>query len=526
MDFLERSENKKRPVASVSKESLRYMWAQRHTNATVGSCCAYLSSRLLGLGFSFVNSSGKKPSPELSKHVRQTFVPFARMALDAILVHGFVVYGVLPPSKKCLFPTPFVYAPETFEASITTTEHCQLVMTVEDSVKPKRKAHSVFVHDMPSCDGALTSRLSLVAKSIAYLEEIEKHDIQAYSIRARPPVLTRAKTDAVFDSRDVISGSQPGLRAQDESDNVKMRNRINVLQFKQQQDLIRGLNTNRIDTSSGFWKGQMDPNNGLANSLGSDADGFVPRFIPLPNDVDVAGFTLPEEKHDLANMQRFIKAQVCMGLGVPESFVQGSSGGSNSILALKTNDEFIRISLAPLREAVNDLMITVFAECFTSLEDDDTDDIECYFPSLQNPALLRELFAEGLITRAALAKGMGPIFNLEQIDIIQDPVETRTAQIDNEEEVEEEDDWQIRARNKDDIKADKATESKATKAREDATKSSDKKPKRKHGDRKAKQVAKRAERRASEDDTSSSSSSDDESNEKPKKKSRGNPGKA
>ena len=330
MEFFERQDKRKRPVVPVSQESLRYMWAQRHSNATVGSCCAYLSSRLLGLGFTFVNSSGKKASAELMKHVRQTFVPFARMALDAILVHGFVVYGILPPSKSCAFPTPFVYAPDTFEASVTTTDNCQLVMTVEDTVKPKRKSHSVFIHDMPSPDGALTSRLSLVAKSIAYLEEIVKNDIQAYSIRARPPVLTRAKTDAVFDSRDVISGMQPGLRASEENDNISMRNRINVMQVKQQHELIRGLNKNRVDSSSSFWQSQMDPENNLANSITQDADGFVPRFIPLPTDVDVAGFALPEEKHDLAGIQKFIKAQVCMGLGVPRALSKASLVGETA----------------------------------------------------------------------------------------------------------------------------------------------------------------------------------------------------
>jgi hypothetical protein len=314
MEFFDRQDKKKRPVVQVPKETLSYLSAQRRSNATVGSCCAYLTSRLLGLGFTYVSSSGRKPSAALTKHVKQAFVPFARDALDAILVHGFVVYGILPPSKTSVFPTPFIYAAGTFDAFVTTTDHCQLVMTVEDTVKPKRKAHSVFVHDMPAVDGSLTSRLALVAKSIAYLEEIEKNDIQAFSIRARPPVLTRAKTDAVFDSRDVISGMQPGLRAQDESDNINMRNRINIAQFKQQQELVRGLNKNRIDTSSSFWQGQMDPN-GFVNSLGADADGFVPRFIPLHTDVDVASFTLPEEKENLANTQKFVKSQVCMGLG-------------------------------------------------------------------------------------------------------------------------------------------------------------------------------------------------------------------
>jgi len=81
-------------------------------------------------------------------------------------------------------------------------------------------------------------------------------------------------------------------------------------------------------------------------------------------------------------------------------------------------DEFVRISLSPLREAINDLMVRVFAECFTHEDADQNDEeteITTFFPSMQNPALLRELFQDGLITRAALAKAMVPIFNLVEI---------------------------------------------------------------------------------------------------------------
>jgi hypothetical protein len=168
-------------------------------------------------------------------------------------------------------------------------------------------------------------------------------------------------------------------------------------------------------------------------------------------------------------------------------------------------------------------MVNGFAECFTSLEDDDDDEIDCYFPSLQNPALLRELFAEGLITRAALAKGMGPIFNLEQIDIIQDVEETKAVLDDQEKEVEDEEDWKVRPRDKDDIKAEKEAAAKAGKKIADDHQKRGQKQKQKYrdGDRKAKKVAKRpAKKRAANNESSSSSSSDDddENDEAPKPK--------
>lgn len=405
------------------------------------------------MGFTFVNPSGKQADVDFAAHVRRTFVPFARQALDCILVHGFVVYGILPPSSSCQFPTPYMYANESFEASMTTNEHSQLVMTVDDVIHPKRKKHSVFIHDMPAADGSLTSRLALVSKCIAYMEEIEKNDIQAYSIRARPPVLTRANTDKVFDSRTMISGSQPGLRAQEENDTMTIKNRLISAQFKQQQELIKSLNTNRIDSSSQFWTSQMDPN-GLGDTLNNETDGFIPRFIPLPTDVDVAQYGLPEEKKDLAKLQQFTKSQVCMGLGVPETLLEGNIGGHASGSVLTGFEEFMRVSLSPLRESINDLMIRLFSECFVEEGTTSDDEVMCFFPSLQDPTLLRQLFTDGLITRTALGKAIRPMFNLESVDLVQDVAEHKQAVADLAPEVYEQG-WGIRVKQKEDTLLEK-----------------------------------------------------------------------
>jgi hypothetical protein len=91
---------------------------------------------------------------------------------------------------------------------------------VVSGLRETRKKVFTFVGSMPTSGGKLTSKVALVSANVSYLDALEKYDMQAFAVRSRPPVLTKTKTDLSFDSRDVITGAVPGLRAQDESDNM------------------------------------------------------------------------------------------------------------------------------------------------------------------------------------------------------------------------------------------------------------------------------------------------------------------
>jgi hypothetical protein len=272
--------------------------------------------------------------------------------------------------------------------------------------------------------GEISSRVALVSKSVTYLSEIEHHDVQAFAIRARPPVLTRSSTDTTFDSRDVLGATDMvrGLRATDEQDNMGLRNQINVAQFKQQQDLIRTLNEKRIDSSQEFWAQHVDPskNTYLSETLRKQSEGYVPRFIPLPNDAVVASFDLPQERHDLVSLQKNIKRQVCIGMGVPEGYIDGTVTGGHSGSAMKMMDEFVRTTLTPLRDCLRRLMIEVYEKCFPGQNGSSV--VQCVFSGAQNVTNLLEYYREGIVTFDAVTKAIANSENLNANDFsVEDP---------------------------------------------------------------------------------------------------------
>jgi len=424
------SQDAKQQGNPVDEDQRSYLWHQRHSNANVGACCGYLLSRLLGMGFSYVSLEGKLPSDALAAHVRKYFVPFAKEALEQMLVQGLAVYTIIPIGKNSSLPIPVVCDPSTYELSVKVSKHGQRVVVVRPkTIKCKTKIHCL---DMPVASGTLCSRLALVSAHISQLDEIEKNDAQAFTIRCKPPVLTRTKTDSTFDSRDVVSGGINGLRGQEESDNMGVRNEITVEQLLRQETLIRRLNQSRVDTSSPFWTNSKDPQR-TGDQLNKGADEYIPRFVPLPNDTDVASFDLPQERKDLVAMQKFVKSQICMGMGVPENFMTPSTGGAGSgEKSLRLTNEFVRISLSPLKDSLKTLMLEVYADCFLGAKDpadghapkaDKGDNkvqetIDCYFPSMQNPEVILDLYREGIISKKALARTVGPVYDLEDNDIL------------------------------------------------------------------------------------------------------------
>ena len=405
MEFLKPKNGREEEGTPVSNKVVELCWEQSRTNATISSCTSFISSKILGHGIVFASLDGKQMNVEFERHVSQFFVPFAKKALECILVQGYCVYGINPRFEKTLFPVPFVYSRKMFDVNMVVKHGEDLVQVKSKDGKSKM---TIFTEDMPDQNGMVKSRVARISKIASYMEELEKHDIHAFAIRSRPPILTKTTTDSTFDSRDVITGSVPGLRAQDENDNMEMRNKITMKQFRQQHDLISTLNRERIDSSDQFWEQHVDPrhNTFLSESLRNDVEGFVPRFIPLPNDADVARFDAPTERKDLVQLERFCKSQICLGMGIPETHVDGRNSMSNA----KFGEEFLRVSLMPLRSALSTLLLAVYEQAFGQ------SDMQCSFPGTQSVENMLEWYKLGLISREAIVRAISVSENLNQAD--------------------------------------------------------------------------------------------------------------
>lgn len=415
MEFLNSRESEEK-VVRVSREHVESLWKQRSQNTTLAACVNVIRSKILGPGFSFINLDGKEPDESFDRHVRKHFLPFAEKALENLLVQGFCVYGIRPRNEKTVYPVPYVVCREAYGVEVYRDRAEERIRLVKTDEHERRKFH-VFVESVPQADGKVSSRVSNVTHIVNYAEELEKHDLQAFAVRSIPPVLTKTQTDNSFDSRDVISGAVPGLRAQDESDNMEIRNKITIQQFRQQQDLIATLNKERIDSSKSFWMQHLDPskNTLLSETIKRESEGFVPKFVPLPNDADVARYEIPPERRDFVDLKRFCKTQICVGMGVPESAVDGKFDNRTSAGQSKTTDEFTRVSLMPLKNSLSALLVELYENSIG-----EADRIDCNFPGLQNIDRMFFWYQNGLLKRTALVRSICDLELLRPADFIEE----------------------------------------------------------------------------------------------------------
>jgi hypothetical protein len=112
-------------------------------------------------------------------------------------------------------------------------------------------------------------------------------------------------------------------------------------------------------------------------------------------------------------LQRYVKSQICMGMGVPETFISPSGSGGQGQQALRLANEFMRLSLLPLQEALNDLMIEVHDLCFANHT---KQSVECQFPAMQNAEAIVELYRSGIVNMNAVARTLAPVYNMEDGD--------------------------------------------------------------------------------------------------------------
>lgn len=414
MEFFKLDQESEEKTVKVSKEVVENLWKRCTRNTTLAACISVFKSRILGPGFRYVNLEGKVSDEAFERHVRTYFVPFAEKALESLLVQGYCVYGVKTRNEKNFFPVPYVISRDSYEINVVKAKVEEKMNVVKTEDNTRKKFH-LFVLSMPTSEGLPNSRVANVSHVVSYLEEIENHDIQAFVIRSKPPVLTKTQTDNSFDSRDVISGAVPGLRAQDESDNMEIRNKITIQQFKQQQDLITTLNKERIDSSKTFWMNHLDPskNTLLSKTLKRESEGFVPKFVPLPNDVDVAKYELPPERRDFVDIKNNCKSQICVGMGIPETSIDGKFEGASNGLASRMTEEFIRVSIMPLKNALSNLLLELYENSIG-----DASNIDCNFPGLQNIDRLFFWYQNGILKREALVRSLCDLEQMRPSDFV------------------------------------------------------------------------------------------------------------
>ena len=428
------------------------LWRMYWTDITIHACRNLLQSRLLGLGVMFSNGASQVPQQVFYEHVQTHFGQFCKDFLDSYWVQGVVPYQIVPGSRETNnLPYPRVVPPSAYTLHTREKSHFRTGYFIK-RVRPRRGQngqtlgssgveHKVFFavgNDVDMMTGHVCSTVASIQRLHSFGDMIERNVSFAESVRCRPPVVTRSKTDHTFDERDITSGGVDGLRAQGHSDQMGLRNRINNDQHKQQEALAKMLNAGRVDTSSAAWQQRVDPVTGLPVFDAGAPDVWVPDFVPLPMDAEVATINLPQSRNDLVDIQKHIVHQTCIGMGVsPASLQQSSSRGSEQRVSVQMSDDVINFTLMRLKHVLSQTLIDIYRLCFDIKAEVDGDggprkrprpkvDVTVVFPGMQRPDTLRMLHNDGVLTYEAYTRFLKSLFELSEEDLEKVPPNERS----------------------------------------------------------------------------------------------------
>ncbi len=371
---------KREGYESVNESQREEMWNLFANHFLMQPCVSAISKKILGNGIK-VERKGAVADlhPLIDAVVREKYHAFVRDAIEHIAVQGFFAYTLVPSDARSgRLSYPVVVPWHAYEARHGLTTHCEAEVKCTAKGEDKKIFETVTIFPV-SRDGTLSSPVAAASRYCFMLQDAENCDALAYSILSDPPVLTRHKTDHAFDTRDLAGGTVPGLAAQMESDNMAVRNRININVYKQQQRLIAALNDHSIDTATAFWQTRINPATGREDDTNT-SHSYAPKFVPLPSDAEVAQLQLPHPRADMVNYRRQCFEIIATALGVPLGVVSSMTSGASVKQQHNQAHEMFLMTCDSYANAVGAAVGKIFAQSFTTLK---SYEVKVEFPGLE-----------------------------------------------------------------------------------------------------------------------------------------------
>ena len=399
----------------VNYNTIASLWQLYHTEPTIQSCAHVIFNRLLTLGLLFETET-KVVDEKFQKHARVYFEKFAREFVSSMWVQGLVAYHIIKERKgKNEYPIPHILHHDTifieFKFNNDYEREYRVISKMTGDEIPE-----TFVHESgpPTKTGGVISIISNIHRLCSFKNMLELSAVVAEEVRAKPPVLTRVRTDKAFDERDMHgSGIVPGMVGQIEFENMTTRNNITTIAMQQQRNLVRILNQAGIDSSSNAWRERVDPMTGLpVFSSGMEEEDVVPPFIPLPNYTEALPYTLPQVRNDLVSLQRYTREMICSVMGVPP---QSLEGRYQTVAALTLNDDLMTNTVGSIENILKIVFKNLLSLIFPT--ENVWDGMNIVFPGLRRQNALERLWKEGVLSKTAYANFLMDTYDLKEEDI-------------------------------------------------------------------------------------------------------------
>lgn len=140
----------------------------------------------------------------------------------------------------------------------------------------------------------------------------------------------------------------------------------------------------------------------------SSGTSHVPELFPLPDGTTVAAPAMPSAPFNLSELRSHFIDQCCLAFGVPRYILAGTDSRVGSSAAVSIADSTMRYTIDTYR----DQLTSVVTDAYRVLQEDTSEDLRVVFPGMIDIPFMRQLYQEGVLTRAAYLESLGKFLNL------------------------------------------------------------------------------------------------------------------
>ena len=305
------------------------------SNSTILACTRILEAGVLSGGITLMRNGQKVEfTAQFQAHLDERWLAFARSVVVSTLKYGLVPVVLV---KDDALP----FALKAKEANVVPIVVSPLEHSVQCDVDGFKKTYClvdaqgervpdshVFVKNHPTPDGLVTSAMSTLVDSIAFVSTLHECAARAEKVRSRYLVTTAVNEPGK--DNDNINSSNLFFDADSRalaSDNDVHESGRHLKSLELAAQLANELN--RARNQSGGGGGNAGPSNAASSLLRSRYDDLEvsPQLFAAPSGQSVvSGLRPPDARNDLVAIKHELDQQISTAFGVPASMLSDGEG--------------------------------------------------------------------------------------------------------------------------------------------------------------------------------------------------------
>lgn len=300
-------------------EAVDALWQQYNSTLFIKMCRDILRKRLFSDGIQFFKGFKTKsqvvPDLQMSEIIEDYWIPFARDALDCILVMGFVPFKLFSVEEESI---PIIPSPGTYSVyyKIDETGTMRLSAQTKGHAPQKLQVMSGFGYN-PTESGSITSIAACCTPNCVFVNSLHDEILISEFLKNNPVLYSESQQKVLSETEGV---------SYDFFADAQELKRLPSTTFKRSEHDIQQLTAQRQAYSKALAYVRQTRGKTSAQLFAEkNAAGALDRLVPLPPGQKLVKMPHSSARNDFVNILRSKQDELASAFGIPRSMVMNDT---------------------------------------------------------------------------------------------------------------------------------------------------------------------------------------------------------